>query len=175
MSLIPEPSIEAYAPFLRSGTVFVSGYAVNDEPIFGGTTAAHLLRSVLRQVKAKHPFTMIGYTILPDHLHLLIRPAEGVPAAQIVAELARQHERQYLTLMGIPNGMEVWAQRRELEPMRNIERFAHRLDTVHYDAVHHGQVDRPEAWSESSYAVWLERGLYKLGWGWQRPQRLGGG
>jgi putative transposase len=53
-----------------------------------------------------------------------------------------------------------------------MDAFAAVLDYIHYNPVYHGLVARPEEWPHSSYSVWVERKLYKLGWGWQMPQRI---
>jgi putative transposase len=170
-----EPPLAAYERFFHPGIFFVTCRAVNGEQIFGQPTTAHLVRSVLKQVRRKFPFRMVGFVILPDHLHLLIRPEDGVAADRIADHLQWRYRREYAALMGVPEEMEVWDPGRSLERMADSGAFAHRLDTIHYDPVQHGVAQRPEEWGESSYRSWLERGLYKLGWGWQRPARLGGG
>jgi putative transposase len=173
--LSTEPPLPAYERFFQPGIFFVSCQAVNGERIFGQPATAHLVRSVLKQVREEARFRMLGFVILPDHLHLLIRPEEGVSSGQVVDHLQWRYRREYAAIMGIPREMEVWEQGRSLDRVVDCETFAHRLDTIHYDPIHHGVAQRPEAWRESSYVSWLERGLYKLGWGWQKPARLGGG
>jgi len=38
--------------------------------------------------------------------------------------------------------------------------------------VRHNLADRPEEWLQCSYEAWVERGIYKLGWGWQEPESI---
>jgi putative transposase len=175
MNPMPDRPIDVYAPFFQPGIYFVTCWAVNGEPIFGQRATAHLVRSVLHEVKGRNPFTMLGFVILPAHLHLLIRPEEGTPAGQIVDRFQQRYHRSYLQVMGIPGEMEVWDQRRSVERLSDVESFAHKLDVIHYDPVQHGLAPRPEQWESSSYASWIDRGLYKLGWGWHKPARLHGG
>jgi putative transposase len=176
MSLsVPERPTDNYAPFFQPGTVFITCWAVNGEGIFAQRPAAHLVRSVLHKVKAKRPFTMLGFVILPDHLHLLIRPEPETTVESVVAALSEQYQRQYARLRGIPGTLEVWDRHRSFDRVADVARFAQKLDMIHYDPVQHGLVTRPEDWRDSSYGAWVERGLYKLGWGWQKPARLGGG
>jgi putative transposase len=169
------PPLSAYERFFQPGIFFVTCRAVNGERPFERMATAHLVRSVLKQVKEAHPFHMLGFVILPDHLHLLIRPEEGVSSGQIVDHLQRRYRREYAALMGIPREMEIWEHGRHLERVADNETFAQRLDMLHFDPIHHGVAQRPEEWTESSYGSWLDRGLYKLGWGWERPTRLNGG
>ncbi|MBX2997929.1 MAG: hypothetical protein KF893_05415 [Caldilineaceae bacterium] len=175
MNPIPDRPATAYAPFFRPGISFITCWAVNGEPLFGQRTTAHLVRSVLREVKQRLAFTMLGFVILPAHLHLLIRPEDGIPVGQIVDRFLHRYHDSYLQVMGIPGEMEVWDRRRSIERVDDVDDFAHKLDLIHYDPVQHGLAARPELWESSSYGPWVERGLYKLGWGWQKPARLQGG
>jgi putative transposase len=169
-----------YERFFQPGIYFVTCWAVKEERIFEERifeqrATAHLVRSVLHEVKDRAPFTMLGFVILPDHLHLLIRPEANTLIGAIVDKFRRQYYRSYLEVMGIPGDMEIWDQRRRVEPVADVSSFAHKLDMIHYDPVQHGLAQRPEQWDSSSYASWIDRGLYKLGWGWQKPARLHGG
>ena len=172
---LPDRPTEAYERFFRPGMVLITCRAANGEALFIKRPAAHLVRSVLHTVKAEQSFGMVGFAILPDHLHLLIRPGAGTTAGAIVEALLLAYQRSYTELRGIPGRLEVWDRRRSLERVAGLAQFAETLDRIHYDPVAHGLVARPEAWPESSYSVWVERGLYRLGWGWQKPARLGGG
>lgn len=172
---IPDRPTAAYVPFFRPGISFVTCWAVNGERIFEQRATAHLVRSVLHEVKTSHAFAMMGFVILPDHLHLLVRPEDGVSARQIVERFRQRYHDSYLQVMGIPGEMEVWDQRRSIERVDDVDRFAQMLDRIHYDPVEHGWVAKPELWESSSYSSWVARGLYKLGWGWGKPARLQGG
>ncbi len=172
-AIIPDPPLAAYRPYFQPGTVFLTWATVAGEPILAPATTAHLLRSVLREVQEELRFAMLGWVILPDHLHLLLRMEAG--EAREVARRARfRFQRTYPELLGIPGPMVVWDSRQGLEPVSELAEFAARLDYIHADPVAHGLVGQPEAWRQSSYASWVERGLYKLGWGWRPPARLAG-
>lgn len=172
MPIIPDPPIAAYEPFFRPGAVFVTCGTVNSEPVLGQAATAHLLRTVLQDVRARLPFNMLGWVILPDRVHLLIRPDEERQTTEIVRRMRRRYERDYPQLMGIPGEVVVWSSDQRMEPIPGVETFARRLDRLHYEPVAQGLVPHPEEWEQSSYRAWLERGLYKLGWGWSRPERV---
>lgn len=167
-----ERPVESYAPFFQPGTVFVTCATIDREPILGQPATAHLLRTVLHQVKKTLPFRMLGFVLLPNHLHLLLRPQAGIAAGRVVAAMQHRYQQAYPQLMGIPGEMLLWERRYRMEPMPSVAEFAATLDTIHYDPVHHELVAHPEEWAESSYSAWVERGLYKLGWGWTTPERL---
>lgn len=172
MPIISDPPLAVYAAHYHDAVLFVTLNAVQGERVFGRTETANLLRSVLREVRQTLAFTMHAWVILPDHSHLLFQPGAGNEAGEIVRRVRHRYARDYAQLMGSPKEIVVWEQRFGLEAVADVEDFARRMDQIHYDPVHHGLVPRPEEWSQSSYAAWVERGLYKLGWGWSEPDRL---
>ncbi|MFZ1753644.1 MAG: transposase [Caldilineaceae bacterium] len=172
MPIIPDPPLAAYKAYFHTGIVLVTLTGVHGESIFARAETANLLRSVLREVRQKLPFTMHAWVILPDHSYLLLQPGAEGSADEIVRRVRHRYAADYAQLMGSPVEMVVWEQRYGLETTGDAETFATRMDTIHYDPVRHGLVTRPEEWGQSSYAAWVERGLYKLGWGWSEPERL---
>ncbi|MBI3959146.1 MAG: hypothetical protein HY328_10075 [Chloroflexi bacterium] len=174
MPIIPDPSLTAYTPHFHKGSVFVILTGVQGERVFGRAETANLLRSVLREVRQDVPFTMQAWVILPNQSSLLLHPNAAQGADEIVRRVRHRYARDYAQLMGSPVEMVVWEQRFALESVPEVETFALRMDTVHYAPVRHGLVKRPEEWVQSSYGAWVERGLYKLGWGWSEPERLQG-
>lgn len=174
MPIIPDPPLSAYTDHFHAGIVFVTLTGVGGERIFGRAETANLLRSVLREVRRELAFAMHAWVILPAHSHLLLHPSAEGGADEIVRRVRHRYARDYAQLMGSPSEMVVWEPRFGLEAVSDEAEFAIRLDTIHYDPVRHALVTRPEEWVQSSYAAWVERGLYKLGWGWSEPERLVG-
>jgi putative transposase len=158
----------------REGIVFVSCVAVDRAPVLAGPATFHLLRTVLHRVQQALPFHMAGYVFLRDHLHLLLRPSQAVRVGWIVEAMVAQFGQDYSRLMGMPAALAVWEDRYVERRIRDVDDFATHLDYLHYDPVHHGLVRFPEEWPESSYQGWVERGIYKLGWGWSLPESLQG-
>jgi putative transposase len=172
MPIIPDPPLSAYEPHLRVGCCAVQLWAAADEPIFGRTETANLLRSVLRQVREDQPFQMVGFVILPSQCQFLIVPGKSGAVGQIVEQVTRRYQKDYGVLMGNPVPPVVWQPRRRMETIHSAADFAHSLDALHYAPVQARHVRHPEEWPHSSYGAWVERGLYKLGWGWEKPERL---
>lgn len=174
MPIIPDPPLAAYAPHFQEGIVFVTLTGVRGEKVFSRAETANLLRSVLREVRQGAPFSMQAWVILPNQARLLFHPSGSQSADEIVRRVRHHYARDYAQLMGSPTEMVIWEQRFGLEGVTDTEEFAWQIDELHYAPVERGLVTRPEEWHQSSYAAWVERGLYKLGWGWSRPERLAG-
>jgi putative transposase len=172
---IPDRPTAAYVPFFADGLTLVTCWTANGEAILKQRATAHLVLSVLAKLQREKRFELTAYVILPDHVHLLLHAAPGKGMASVVETFLHRYGRDYAQVMGIPEALEVWDQRRKVERLADVDAFAAALDMIHYDPVLHGQAERPEAWAFSSYEQWIDRELYKLGWGWRKPARLQGG
>lgn len=168
------PDVTSYTRYYIPECLFLTletvGHEVvlNDEPIY------HALRGVLNRVKRSRPFETLAYVLLPEHVHLLIRPGKGVNADSVVRPVMAQFEQDRRQMLGMPSVEQIWQRSYSMRRVHDVDEFAVALDSIHYNPVHHGLVKRPEEWLHSSYQTWVERGVYKLGWGWEMPDRLRG-
>ena len=163
-----------YGRYHTPGTVYITCETFGREAILIDEVTVHLLRTVLKRVKRVHPFHTLGYVFLPDHLHLLLKPGENVTVDEIVNGVIARFTDDYQHMMGIPAKMVLWQQHCRMHRVEDEGSFAAHLDYIHYNPVYHGVAARPEEWLPSSYQVWVERGLYKLGWGWTLPNSIEG-
>lgn len=164
--------ISIYEKFFTPNLILLTCRTVGDEPVLGSPEMVRLLRSVLREVRDSLNFRLVAYAFLPTHVHLLTGwENEGMPD-RLLAELTSRYDREYQLLMGNPQPMTVWQKRVESQAILEVETFAACLDAIHYDPVRHGFVERPEEWPDTSYEDWVERSLYKLGWGWHKPETI---
>lgn len=161
-----------YADYYVEGLFFITCVTAHEETVLTSDSACHLFRESLRQVKLRIPFQMNAFTLLPDHAHLLIKPERPNLLDDIVGSTVGRFNREYQTLLGQPGKATVWSRAYRQLAITDLETFAAHFDYVHYDAVRHGLADRPEEWRECSYEAWVERGVYKLGWGWQEPESI---
>ena len=111
--------------------------------------------------------------VLREEARILLHATGKTPPQTILERVQRQFQVDYASLMGIPGEIAVWAGSPTLNRLADVAAYALALDRLHYAPVAAGRVRRPEEWLQSSYGSWIERGVYKLGWGWQKPERLG--
>jgi putative transposase len=129
---------------------------------------------VLEQVRQKYDFTVAGYVVMPEHVHLLIsEPAEGDPSTvmkvlkQRVARrlLPRKRGRAQAELWAEPEpprhfwqkrfyDFNVWSRRKEVEKLRYM----------HRNPVKRGLVSSPDLWRWSSFRSYAfgEKGLVEV-------------
>ena len=158
--------------YVPNAIVFITQVVDRRAPVFREPQHVELLRGVLGQVKELHPFAMLGYVFLPDHLHLLIRPTGESNFSDIMHSLKPHFTKQYKALLGISGGMKFWQKRFWDHVIRDEHDFERHLDYIHYNPVRHRLVERPEEWPHSSYHYWREKGAYPAGWGWGEPSTI---
>ncbi|MEZ4708904.1 MAG: transposase [Caldilineaceae bacterium] len=91
-----------YADYFTPNLTLLTCETVNRENVLDGDSKMRLLRAVLNEVRQQHRFRMIAFVFLRNHLHLLLAPDAGVTLDQIVHEMMRRFERDYASLLGMP-------------------------------------------------------------------------
>lgn len=163
-----------YKKFFTPNLTLLTCRTVGDEPVLGSPEMVRLVRSVLRDVRDMLSFRLAAYAFLPTHLHLLTGWENDGPPNRLLSEMSRRYDREYQQVMGNPQPMTVWQKRIQAQSIQDLQSFVGCLDAIHYDPVRHGLVKRPEEWPDTSYEDWVERSVYKLGWGWEEPDSIRG-
>jgi len=117
---------------------------------------------------------MQAYTFLPDHFHLMLRPLSPVTISQITHSFKRNVTRNYKKAKEISDSISVrlWQYGIWDHVIRDEIDHARHFDYIHYNAVKHGHVARPEDFSHCSYTMYVKKGWYEIGWGHIEPENL---
>ena len=158
--------------YVANAIIFITQVVDHRTPIFAHAPFIDQLRATLRNVKALHPFDMLGYIFLPEHFHLLIRPTGASNFSQIMQSLKRNFTLDYKAQIGIKGRMKFWQKGFWDHIIRDETDFQRHLDYIHYNPVHHGLAATPESWPHSSFSHWQQRNAYPQHWGWSLPATL---
>ena len=66
--------------YVAGGTYFFTLVTKNRIPIFDNEYAIEALLDTLKKTQTYHPFEILAFCILPDHVHLLLTLPAGVRA-----------------------------------------------------------------------------------------------
>ena len=134
------------------------------------------LRAAVRQVRARHPFHIDAWVVLPDHLHCVwtlppdnmdysarwkaikIAFAKSLPATENLSQVRRAKGERG-----------IWQRRFWEHTIRNNCDYSAHVDYVHYNPVKHGWVARVSDWPYSSFHRGVEAGIYRPNWGGGSP------
>jgi putative transposase len=122
-----------------------------------------LLWRAIEATRAKHPFDLIAWVVLPDHMHLLIDPLQ-CNLSGVVRKIKLVFSTKYRESLGLVSG-KVWQNRFWDHRIRDQEDFNRHVDYIHYNPVKHGLVSAPMEYPYSSFREYRARGYYSDDWG----------
>jgi putative transposase len=153
--------------YVPDSIVFITSVVERRDPVFANELYLGLLRETLRKTKELHPFDMIAYVFLPDHMHLLIKPTGTSNFSRIMQSAKSNFTHSYKQAIGIDGNMKFWQKRFYDHVVRDADDFENHVNYIHCNPIKHGYVTRPEDWPHSSFSVWKQRGAYPERWGWK--------
>ncbi len=128
---------------------FITWSCYRRQPLLDPTARKDLLLTVLELMRERYGFAVIGYVVMPEHVHLLIsEPLIGNPSKVIQAVKLGVSRR--LAMKGDFSGQfwqrrfydfNLWSQQKEVEKLKH----------THRNPVVRGLVASPEDWRWSSY------------------------
>ena len=153
---------------------FVTTSCYRRQPFLGTARARDLFLKIFEQVRKRYGFVVIGFVVMPEHIHILIgEPKRGnVP---IVIQVLKQRVAVRLLRRRKPGAQrELWESTRRRFWQRRYYDFnvysdrkvTEKLRYMHRNPVQRGLVSSPELWRWSSYRAFafLEKGIVKLNW-----------
>lgn len=135
------------------------------------TREIDLLRETVRATRARHPFHIDAWVVLPDHMHCLwtLPPGDANFALRWKVIKFAFAKRLPITETRTVNQQRrrergIW-QRRYWEHLIRDERdYQRHFDYIHVNPLKHGYVERLEDWPYSSFHHAMAMGIYPLGW-----------
>jgi REP-associated tyrosine transposase len=127
-------------------------------PLLGTARARNIFVEVLDQVRYRFVLLLVGYVVMPEHVHLLIsEPMVGTPSTAM--QMLKQRVSR-LVRKGTEHGKDrsFWETRFYDFNVRTKKKKVEKLVYMHMNPVKRGLVDQPEDWPWSSYSFYQEKG-----------------
>ena len=127
-------------------------------------------------IRAKRPFAIPAFVLLPDHLHAIWELPRGDAAYPVRWRRIKEEFTERFLEGGGWEGprsssrlrhqeRSVWQRRFWEHTIDDEDDFEHHFDYIHYNPVKHGLVQCPRDWRYSSFHRWVKRGVYDPDWG----------
>ena len=139
--------------------VFITQVCFERRPLLDEAPRKLLVLDVLRELKTELGFRMLSWSILPDHLHMLVEPRDGC-----FSELMRSLKLRIVRRLSLPAGDRFWQPRFHDHVCRDARDVERHIDYIHYNAVRHGHAPAPLDWAWSSFRTYVELGLRDETW-----------
>ncbi|RYD14058.1 MAG: transposase [Lysobacteraceae bacterium] len=157
------------------GTYFFTVVTARREPWFGDPMHVQCLRYALRETRASHPFAMVAFVILPDHLHCIwTLPDHEHDFSLRWALVKKRCKARMIALAPSMRGQPIWQPRFWEHHIRDERDFMRHLDYIHYNPVRHGYAASARDWPWSSFPKFVRGGAYDADWGQVRPASVDG-
>jgi putative transposase len=145
-------------------------------PLLGAKATRNLFLSILSDVRDRYDFALLGYVVMPEHIHLLIsEPRGGTPSTvmQVLKQRVSRAVRRRKRRRAPPGQMRLWDE----VPVPRCRRFWQRrfydfnvwtrkkrnekMNYMHFNPVKRGLAAHPKDWLWSSYLFYStgERGV----------------
>ena len=132
-------------------------------PLLGTIRARNLFVHALGKIRERYGFLLVGYVVMPEHVHLLVSEPQNGPLASAVQAIKQSVSRQ---LIGNRDhfsqeqyyDFNVWSLAKQKEKVKYI----------HRNPVRRELVERPEEWVWSSFRNYLtgEPGVVEVESSW---------
>jgi putative transposase len=141
------------------------------------------LREAVRRTRARTPFHIDAWVVLPDHMHCLWTLPEGdidyprrwrAIKMAFVRSLPIDEARSPVNIRRGERG--IWQRRYWEHTIRDDRDYAAHIDYTHFNPVKHGYVTHPADWEFSSFRRCVEKGMYPASWsgeGRNEPEQTG--
>ncbi len=145
------------------------------QPILCDRDIREALRDAIQTVRLNRPFTIDAWGLLPDHLHCIWTLPEGDADFATRWSLIKRRvswrcrarlDREIRTIAQAKRReSSLWQRRYWEHQIRDDADFARHADYIHFNPVKHGLCERPMGWLYSTFARFVEHGLYPADWG----------
>jgi len=149
-------------------------------PLLRSARSRARLLSVLEQTRQRYRFVVVGYVVMPEHIHLLLsEPEVGTPStvmqvlkqrtARALLPKTKPRDPRQIKLFGeIPARAPFWQTRFHDFNVWTEKKRVEKLRYMHRNPVKRGLTATPEDWRWSSYRFYLldESGPVRVNEGW---------
>jgi len=148
-------------------------------PLLGSGSSRDRFLAILEQTRRRYRFVVVGYVVMPEHIHLLLtEPEVGTPST--VMQVVKQRSARALLPQRRPRNprqasLFEESQRRAFWQARfydfnlwTTKKRVEKLRYMHRNPVKRELVESPEQWRWSSYRFYLlgETGPVRVNEGW---------
>jgi putative transposase len=114
-----------------------------------------LILAAIEKQRLRADFLLLGYVIMPTHVHLLFSP-QTQNLIRIMRDLKSKTGYAIAQRRKVPGP--VWQERYFDTIIRQVRNFWQKLEYIHCDPIEAGLVSEPEEWRWSSYRQYVKKG-----------------
>lgn len=125
-----------------------------------------VLRKAFQCAKIKYDFEVIAIVVLPNHIHMIIKPENINDYPRIIGHIKRYFTKmsglKYLCNKNRESN--IWQRRYWEHTIMDEKDLNKHIDYIHYNPVKHKLAKTPRDWEYSSFKKFVKNGYYELNW-----------
>jgi putative transposase len=141
---------------------FITTSCYQRRPLLGTPRSRDLFLEVMEQIRQRHQFVVVGYVVMPEHVHLLFTEPERGNLSLVLAALKQTFSHRLLRELRAKSGAgslwstplavgHVWQRRFYDFVVFTEKKRVEKLRYMHRNPVQRGLVVQPEEWLWSSF------------------------
>lgn len=167
-----------YVRVREGNTYFFTVVTYQRRPLLCSDTARAVLREVVREARLAHPFDIIAWVLLPEHIHCIWQLPEADADYSMRWGFIKKEftKRMRCDLSYRDGGMisrsrfkhregAIWQRRFWGHRIRDDDDLRAHCDYIHYNPVKHGMVISPVLYEYSTFHRFVREGRYPADWG----------
>jgi putative transposase len=127
---------------------FITFSCHNRKPYLNTSTSRDIFEHSLESTRKSYKFEVLGYVIMPEHVHLLLSEPEAKPLATALQALK-------LSVSKLSTPKPFWQTRYYDFNVYTHDKRVEKIKYMHRNPVTRGLVANPEDWPHSSYRHYL--------------------
>jgi len=129
-------------------TYFVTTKAWQGTSVFQVTEVAEILVKTLLEYQGKGNYLLHEFVLMPDHLHLLLTPAESTSLEKALQLIRGGSSHEIHRVRG--SNSQIWQSGFHESRVRDWNDYKNKLDYIHFNPVVAKLVGRPQDWPYGS-------------------------
>ena len=147
--------------YVENHCYFITSTTKDRSPIFADEENALILWNIINNQRERDRFYLLGFVIMPEHLHLMIIPRGETSASFIMQEIKKGSAR--LINKSKKRQGKLWMDEYYDHIIRTENELMEKTRYIHYNPVKRGLVDDEQEYPFSSANPKYEQFLFK-GW-----------
>jgi REP-associated tyrosine transposase len=151
---------------------FITFSCYHRQPLLASARAMHRFEVALEWSRKHYDFYVVGYVVMPEHVHLLISEPECGTLASAVQAIKQSVARRL-----IGDSPHFWQARYYDFNVWTAKKRIEKLRYIHRNPVERGLVEKPEDWPRSSFRNYAtgEEGAVEIESEWtsRKRERMG--
>ena len=160
--------------YIKGGTYFFTIVTYKRMKILHYPENIKLLKDAFNYVIKKHPFDIVAYVVMPEHIHFIMNLPEHDKDFSTRIRLLKSYFSRNCKKICYQYHSEsrknkkektIWQRRFWDHLIRDEADYQKHVEYIHYNPVKHGLTNSPIEWKYSSFSHYVRDGIYDKNWG----------